>query len=71
MFIEEMEILIECKRFVEDLLCEKQSVAKYLEKVGRDTQSVEMEIERLQRVLSGKRPDRVVGFIKHLPKEGK
>ena len=71
MFIEEMEILIECKRFVEDMLGEKQSTAEYLEKVGRDTQSVELEIERLQRVLNGKRADRVVGFIKHLPKEDK
>lgn len=71
MFIEEMEILIECKRFVEDMLGEKQSTAEYLAKVGRDTQSVELEIERLQRVLNGKRADRVVSFIKHLPKEDK
>ena len=55
MFIEEMEILIECKRLVEDLLGEKQTMAEYMEKCGKDPRYVEQEIERLQRALGGKR----------------
>ena len=55
MFIEEMEILIECKRLVEDMLGEKQTMAEYMEKCGKDPGYVEKEIERLQRALGGKR----------------
>lgn len=55
MFIEEMEILIECKRVVEDLLGEKQTTAEYMRKLGEDPGYMEQEIERLQRALSGKR----------------
>ena len=55
MFIEEMEILIECKRLVEDMLGEKQTMAEYMEKCGKDPGYVENEIERLQRALGGTR----------------
>lgn len=62
MFIEEMEILIECKRLVEDMLGEKQTMAEYMEKCGKDPSFMESEIERLQMALSGKRAKRVMGY---------
>lgn len=55
MFIEEMEVLIECKRLVEDLLDEKLTMAEYMDKCGKDPRFLDSEIERLQRALSGKR----------------
>ena len=55
MFIEEMEILIECKRLVEDLLAEKVARAEYMNKCDKDSGYVEKEIERLRRALGGKR----------------
>lgn len=55
MFIEEMEILIECKRLVEDLLVEKKKMAEYLYKTGKDTRLLELEIARLEGALEGKR----------------
>ncbi len=55
MFIEEMEILIECKRLVEDMLGEKQTMAEYMEKCGKDPSFMQCEIDRLQRALGGKR----------------
>lgn len=62
MFIEEMEILIECKRLVEDMLGEKQTMAEYMEKCGQDPGFMESEILRLQRALSGKREKKIVGY---------
>jgi predicted Ser/Thr protein kinase len=62
MFIEEMEILIECKRLVEDMLGEKQTMAEYMEKCGKDPSFMESEIERLQMALSGKRAKKTMGY---------
>lgn len=62
MFIEEMEVLIECKRLVEDMLGEKLTMAEYMEKCGKDPSFMEGEIERLQRALSGKRAEKVMGY---------
>ena len=64
MFIEEMEILIECKRLVEDMLGEKQSMAEYMDKCGKDPSFMQSEIERLQRTLSGKRAEKVMGYAR-------
>ena len=55
MFIEEMEILIECKRLVEDMLDEKRFMAERMDRCGKDPSHLKKEIERLQRALSGKR----------------
>lgn len=55
MFIEEMEILIECKRLVEDMLGVRQDMIARMEKCGKDPSFLEEEIERMQRALSGKR----------------
>lgn len=55
MFIEEMEILIECKRLVEDMLGEKQTMAERMDRCGKDPSFLKKEIERMQRALSGKR----------------
>lgn len=62
MFIEEMEVLIECKRLVEDMLGEKLTMAEYMEKCGKDPSFMEGEIERLQRALSGKSAKKVIGY---------
>lgn len=64
MFIEEMEILIECKRLVEDMLGEKQIMAEYMEKRGKDPSFMESEIERLQMALSGKRAKKTMGYAR-------
>jgi hypothetical protein len=64
MFIEEMEILIECKRLVEDMLGEKQTMAEYMEKCGKDPSFMESEIERLQRALSGKSAKKTMGYAR-------
>lgn len=64
MFIEEMEILIECKRLVEDMLGEKQTMAEYMEKCGKDPGFMASEIERLQRALSGKRAKKTMGYAR-------
>lgn len=55
MFIEEMEILIECKRLVEDMLGVRKDMVERMEKCGKDPSFLEEEIERMQRALSGKR----------------
>lgn len=62
MFIEEMEILIECKRLVEDMLDEKMLKAEYMDKCGKDPSFLESEIERLQMALNGKRAKKVMGY---------
>lgn len=55
MFIEEMEILIECKRLVEDMLGEMQTRVEYMEKCGKDPSYLKKDIERMKMALSGKR----------------
>ena len=64
MFIEEMEILIECKRLVEDMLGEKLTMAEYMDKCGQDPSFLESEIERLQMALSGNRAKKIMSYAR-------
>jgi hypothetical protein len=59
-FVLGMEILINCKHLVEDLLAEKKRLLKHLETSGKlkQAQIVQAQIDRLQRVLNGERPYR-------------
>jgi hypothetical protein len=54
-FIEDMEILLNCKRYVERRLATMYNVLTRFEAQGRDTDGIIREIESLERVL-GIRP---------------
>ena len=54
--IEEMEILIECKRLVENMLSEKKYILERLDRVGKDASVVQASINRMERALEGKPP---------------
>ena len=60
MTIQDMEILIECKRLVEKMLSEKKYILERLEESGKgDTQStrcVVAQIIRMERALEGRPP---------------
>lgn len=59
-FVAGMEILINCKHLVEDLLEEKKLVLKRLEESGKveHMHMIQAQIDRFQRVLNGERPYR-------------
>lgn len=59
-FVTGMEILINCKYLVEDLLEEKKLILKRLEKSGKveHIPMIQAQIDRFQRVLDGERPYR-------------
>ena len=57
-FIEGMEILIGCKKLVEDLIDENKYILESLEKRGADPKSINViqnKINRYQDVLDGKK----------------
>lgn len=56
MFIEEMQILVDCKRLVECMLSEKKLVAKTLHQVGLedDCKAIQKDIDRMEAALQGK-----------------
>lgn len=56
MDIKDIEVLIECKRLVEKMLCEKKAILKSLERCGKDTDWTQRQIVRLERALQGKPP---------------
>ena len=56
MGIKEMEILIECKRLVENLLREKKFILERLDRCGKDGRVVQAQINRMERALEGKPP---------------
>lgn len=54
--ITEMEVLVECKRLVEDMLYEYRQIAERLDRCGKPTNNVDRIIYRLERALEGKSP---------------
>lgn len=50
-FIEDMEILIKCKQYVEFRLDFLQKRIERMDACGRDTRALQSEVNRLQRVL--------------------
>lgn len=56
MFIEEMQILVDCKRLVENMLEEKKCIIEKLHKDGRGEHDryLQKEISRLEAALQGK-----------------
>ena len=56
MTIQDMTILIECKRLVETMLHEKRAMLKSMERCGKDPYWVQNHIIRLERALEGKPP---------------
>ena len=56
MDIKEMEILIECKRLVERLLCENKYILERVDKCGKNCSVVQKRIDMLERALEGKPP---------------
>lgn len=54
--LKEIEILIECKRLVENMLLEKRYILKRLDDCGKDGRVVQAQIERMERALEGKPP---------------
>ena len=56
MDIKDIEVLIECKRLVETMLCEKRVMLKSMERCGKDHYWVQRHIVRLERALEGKPP---------------
>ena len=58
MDIKDIEILIECKRLVEVMLCEKKAILKSMDRCGKETGLVQKQIARLERALKGLPPVR-------------
>ena len=56
MFIEEMQILVDCKRLVECMLTEKRHLMKRLHDSGKEDSCkyMQKEIDRLEAALQGK-----------------
>ena len=54
--IQEMEILIECKRLVERMLWEKKFLLDRMDKGDKGYKVVQAHIDRLERALEGKPP---------------
>lgn len=56
MFIEEMQILVDCKRLVETILEEKKYIIERLHKdgIGEYDKYLQQEINRLEAALQGK-----------------
>ena len=56
MFIEEMQILVDCKRLAEKMLEEKKQAIEYASKCGKigAVLSLEKDIDRLEAALQGK-----------------
>ena len=56
MGIKDIEVLIECKRLVEVMLCENKAAVSRLEAIGKDTGGLVKQIRRLERALQGMPP---------------
>ena len=56
MDIQEMEILIECKRLVERLLWENRYILERMYKCGKDCSIIQKRIDMFERALAGKQP---------------
>ena len=56
MLIQEMEVLIECKRLVEMLLWESKRNLETMDKCGKDVSWIQKRIDMMERALEGKQP---------------
>lgn len=55
-FIEDMELLLRCKKYVECRLKTLYTIMDRFNMNGKDTTWIEQEIEHLERILSNKKP---------------